>query len=214
MPAKPIDNERRACGAVVRVLEERRGAVRANGRSPEDERVGPPVEYVFDLGGRTYALEHTVVEAFDGQIHKDVDFAAFVGLLAAALLRDRGKTGAHLACLAQGAKAVPRERRRARDIGTRLVAQLEGVAAAAKLGLEQHDRWALARMLLLRKLDGRRSTSRLPALIEYVAARPIVSAGMIADELGVTPRAAQNLVAELGLREATGGGRYRAWGIL
>jgi hypothetical protein len=109
---------------------------------------------------------------------------------------------------------VPRERWRARDIGTRLVAQLDGVAAAAKLGLEQHDRWALARMLLLRKLDGRRSTSRLPALIEYVAARPIVSAGMIADELGVTPRAAQNLVAELGLREATGGGRYRAWGIL
>jgi hypothetical protein len=29
-------------------------------------------------------------------------------LLAAALLRDRGKTGAHLACLAQGAKAVCR----------------------------------------------------------------------------------------------------------
>ena len=78
MPAKPIDNERRACDAVVRVLEERHGAVRANGRSPEDERVGPPIEYVFDLGERTYALEHTVVEAFDGQIHKDVDFAAFV----------------------------------------------------------------------------------------------------------------------------------------
>jgi hypothetical protein len=85
MPAKPIDNERRACDAVVWVLEERHGAVRANGRSPEDERVGPPVEYVFDLGGRTYALEHTVVEAFDGQIHKDVDFAAFVAPIAAAL---------------------------------------------------------------------------------------------------------------------------------
>jgi hypothetical protein len=67
------------------VLEERHGAVRANGRSPEDERVGPPVEYVFDLGGRTYALEHTVVEAFDGQIHRDVDFAAFVAPIAAAL---------------------------------------------------------------------------------------------------------------------------------
>jgi Protein of unknown function (DUF1612)/HTH DNA binding domain len=135
-------------------------------------------------------------------------------LLAAALLRDRGKTGAHLACLAEGARTIPRERRRARDMATRLVAQLDGVTAAARLGLEQHDRWALARTLLLRKLDGRRSTSRLPALIEYVAARPIVSAGMIAGELGVTPRAAQNLVAELGLREATGRGRYRAWGIL
>jgi len=78
--------------------------------------------------------------------------------------------------------------------------------------LKQHDRWLLARTLLLRKLDGRRSTSRLPELIELVLSRPLISAGMIAKELGVTPRAAQNLVAELGLREATGRGRYRAWG--
>lgn len=85
MPAKPIDNERRACDAVVRVLEERHGAVRANASSPEDDRVGPPVEYVFDLAGQTYALEHTVVEAFDGQIHKDVDFAAFIAPIERAL---------------------------------------------------------------------------------------------------------------------------------
>lgn len=135
-------------------------------------------------------------------------------LLAAALLRERGKTGVHLACLAEGARAAPRERRRARDSATRLIAQLGGITAAAKLGLEWHDRWFLARMLLLRKLDRRRSTSRLPQLVDYVVTRPIVSAGMIARELGVTPRAAQNLVAELGLREATGRGRYRAWGIL
>ena len=37
---------------------------------------------------------------------------------------------------------------------------------------------------------------------------------MIAAELGVTARAAQDLVAALGLREITGRGRYRAWGIL
>ncbi len=135
-------------------------------------------------------------------------------LLAAAVLRDRGKTASYLTCLAEGARALPRERRRSRDAAIRLIAQLDGVTAAAKLGLEQHDRWALARTLLLRKLDGRRSTSRLPKLIEYVVTRPIASAGMIAAELGVTPRAAQNLVAELGLREATGRGRYRAWGIL
>jgi hypothetical protein len=47
-----------------------------------------------------------------------------------------------------------------------------------------------------------------------VLTRPLVSAGMIAEELKITPRAAQDLVAELGLREATGRGRYRAWGIL
>jgi hypothetical protein len=95
MPAKPIDNERRACDAVVRVLEERHGAVRANGRSPEDERVGPPIEYVFDLGERTYALEHTVVEAFDGQIRKELDFAAFVAPIAAALDHQMPRPGSY-----------------------------------------------------------------------------------------------------------------------
>ena len=39
-------------------------------------------------------------------------------------------------------------------------------------------------------------------------ARPIASAGMIAAELKITPRAAQDLVAELGLREATGRGAF------
>jgi predicted transcriptional regulator len=70
------------------------------------------------------------------------------------------------------------------------------------------------RGLLVRKLAGRRRNSKLPALVDLVLARPLVSAGMIADELGVTPRAAQDLVAELGLREMTGRGRYRAWGVL
>jgi hypothetical protein len=93
-------------------------------------------------------------------------------LLASAVLRDRGKTRAHLPRLAAGAKAVSRERRRSRDATTRLVAELETIAAAAEEGLKQHDRWLLARMLLLRKLDGRRSTSKLPELIEYVISRP------------------------------------------
>jgi hypothetical protein len=135
-------------------------------------------------------------------------------LLASAVLRDGGKTRAHLPCLAEGAKAVPHELRRSRDAATRLIAELESIAAAAEEGMKQHDRWLLARTLLLRKLDGRRSTSRLPELIELVLSRPLISAGMIAKELGVTPRAAQNLVVEFGLREATGRGRYRAWGDL
>ena len=54
----------------------------------------------------------------------------------------------------------------------------------------------------------------LPALADLVVARPILSAGLIARELKVTPRAALDLVAELDRREMTGRGRYRAWGIL
>src|ERR1700736_4168360 len=134
-------------------------------------------------------------------------------MLAAALLRERGKTRWHLPCLHDGLKAIPRERRRPREYAARLAVQIEAMTAAAESGLKHHDRWLNQRTLLARKLVGRRATSRLPALLDYVLARPVVSAGMIADELGITPRAAQNLVAELGLREATGRRRYRAWGI-
>ena len=96
----------------------------------------------------------------------------------------------------------------------RLAAFLEAIAAGAEAGMKDHDRWLLARKQLEGKLKTRRSSSRLPALVEFMLARPIASAGMIAAALGVTPRAAQAMVAELGLREITGRGRYRAWGIL
>ena len=84
----------------------------------------------------------------------------------------------------------------------------------AEAGAKDHDRWLTARRLLERKLEGRRRNSRMGAMIELVMARPIVNAALIAHELEITPRAAQTLVAELNLRELTGRGRYRAWGIL
>ncbi|BBC03931.1 RHE_PE00001 family protein [Bradyrhizobium elkanii] len=134
-------------------------------------------------------------------------------LLAASMLCARAKTRWHLPCLQEGLKAIPLERRRPRNPASRLAVQLEAMTAVAAAGLKNHDRWLTARTLPVRKLDGRRSTSRLPALVDYVFTRPLVSAGMIARELGITARAAQDLVGELGLREATGRGRYRAWGI-
>ncbi|WPP02717.1 RHE_PE00001 family protein [Methylocella tundrae] len=135
-------------------------------------------------------------------------------LLVAATLRARQKTRAHLCCVNSALKLVPRERRRSRDRTVRLTAFLEAIAAGAEAGMADHDRWLLARRRLEGKLKGRRCSSRLPTLVEFMLARPIASAGMIAAALGVTPRAAQDMVAELGLREMTGRGRYRAWGIL
>lgn len=134
-------------------------------------------------------------------------------LLVAAILGARGKTRAHLMCLNVGLRTVPREIRRARDRTTRLTAVLDAARAAAEAGLKEHNNLLLAHDQLLRKLSGRRATSHLPALIDLVLARPIASAAMIAQKLGITPRAAQNLVVELGLREMTGRGRYRAWGV-
>ncbi|CVI25294.1 RHE_PE00001 family protein (plasmid) [Agrobacterium radiobacter] len=136
-------------------------------------------------------------------------------LLSASLLRQAGVTaGAHLAAINLGLKTIPVDRRRHRDRETRLLAILGGIIAAAELGLKEHDRLLLARKMMERRLVGKRTSSKLPGLIELVISRPLVSAGMIAKELAVTPRAALRIVEELGLREMTGRGRFRAWGIV
>ena len=70
MTGESINNERKSCDAVARSLEELAAGKRSNARSPEDDGIGPPVEYVFELGGRIYALEHTVIEAFEGQFRQ------------------------------------------------------------------------------------------------------------------------------------------------
>lgn len=180
----------------------------------EEERL----DHWRDVVDQTRALPPTLAGAIAADAWGEIEpleHTPWLGrLLAAALLRDRGKTRSHLPCLHAGLKSIPRERRRPRDAAARLVVQLEAMTAAAESGRKDHDRWLMTRNLLARKLAGRRATSKLPALLDYVLTRPIVSAGMIAAELGITPRAAQNLVAELGLREATGRGRYRAWGVL
>ncbi len=136
-------------------------------------------------------------------------------LLAASILRQSGiTTGAHLAAISLGLKTIPVDRRRHRDRETRLLAVAHGLIAAAEIGLKEHDRLALARTLMERKLDGRRTSSKLPELVELVMAKPLVSAGMVAKTLDVTPQAARRIILELGLREMTGRGRFRAWGIL
>lgn len=136
-------------------------------------------------------------------------------LLCASSLRQAGiTTGAHLAAINLGLKTIPVDRRRHRDRETRLLAIAHGLLAAAEIGMKEHDRLALARTVLERKLTGRRTSSKLPELVELVMAKPLVSANMVAKTLDVTPQAARRIVSELGLREMTGRGRFRAWGAL
>ncbi len=136
------------------------------------------------------------------------------GLLVSAYLRSRGKVTSHLFCLNVGLKAVRHDRRRAPDRTTRLAAFLEAMALSADSGLKELDRLSLARLQMESRLKDRRSNSSLPEVIDIVLSRPIVSAKMIARQVGVTSRGALNLVTELGLREMTGRGRYRGWGVL
>lgn len=135
-------------------------------------------------------------------------------LLSASILREGGvTTGSHLAAINLGLKAIPVDRRRHRDRETRLLAISRALTIAAETGLKEHDRLVLARQMMLRKLEGRRASSRLPELVELVIARPLISAGMVAKTLEVTPQGARRIVQELGLREMTGRGRFRVWGF-
>jgi hypothetical protein len=135
-------------------------------------------------------------------------------LLVAALLRQEGVAAHHLSSWHLGAKQIPRERRRARDRTERLVAHVDAIRQGANLGMKEHDRLMLAKGRMERLACDRRTNSRLPEVIALVLSRPLVSSGMIQRALKVSKQGALNLVGELGLREMTGRGRYRAWGVV
>ncbi len=81
------------------------------------------------------------------------------------------------------------------------------------MAVKEHDRLLLAREQMQRKLKGRRSNSRLPQLMEMVLRSPVISSQMVEKELQVTQQGALKLISELNLREITGRGRFRAWGV-
>lgn len=135
-------------------------------------------------------------------------------ILVGSYLRSRGKVATHLLAFNVGLKTIDRERRRSPVHTTRLVAFLDALSSAAEAGMKELDRLGQAKDQMERRLRNRRSSSSLPGVLELVLSRPIVSTAMIAKAAKVTPRGALNLVVELGVREMTGRGRYRGWGVL
>ncbi|TIS88481.1 RHE_PE00001 family protein [Mesorhizobium sp.] len=141
--------------------------------------------------------------------------AAWLGpLLVGALLRQEGVAAGHLTSLNLGTKNIPRERRRARIRTDRVLAFVDAIQEAALAGLKEHDRLMMARSQMERRLRQRRTSSKLPDLVELVLSRPVVFTGMIQEALKVSKQGALNLVGELNLREMTGRGRFRAWGLI
>lgn len=135
-------------------------------------------------------------------------------ILIGSYLRSRGKVASHLLAFNVGLKAISRERRRSPVHTTRLIAFLDALSSAGEAGMKELDRLGQAKDQMERRLRNRRTSSSLPDVLELVLARPIVSTAMIAKAAKVTPRGALNLVSELGVREMTGRGRYRGWGVL
>lgn len=136
-------------------------------------------------------------------------------LLAAACLGEAGMTtGAHLATFNLGLKAIPRERRAHRKPEARLVAILDAITAAAEAGFKEHSKLLLAQQVMDLRLAGLRRSSHLPALADLVLSKPVVSTELVARVLGIEHRSALRLINQLKLREFSGRGRYRVWGIL
>jgi hypothetical protein len=73
-------HEGKACDAVVRYLERREGAARANLRFPERERHPASVELLCTIGGHLFALEHTGIEPFAGYMQLQRDAARIIGV--------------------------------------------------------------------------------------------------------------------------------------
>jgi hypothetical protein len=143
--------------------------------------------------------------------------SAWLGsLLAAALLRSRGKTRHHLTALHSGFRQAKFRRVGGDDLETRLIAFACAIEAMAKADSKELDRLTLARELLLRKCKGRRTNSRMPQLVELCLASPVVTVPLAAKELRVSQQAATTMIDELSsnLRELTGRGRYRAWAVI
>lgn len=136
------------------------------------------------------------------------------GQLVNSYLRSRGKVTSHLFCLNVGLKSIPREMRRSRNRTSRLVAGLAAMGIAAEVGIKEVIRLGQAREQLQRKLRNKRSSSSLPALVDLLIASPVVSSSLIVKSLKISHRGALDLVSELGVRELTGRGSYRVWGIL
>lgn len=171
-----------------------------------------------DVLDRTRNLPLVLRAALALDAWNDIDVlqrGAWVGpLLMAALMRQEGLAAHHLPCLHLGAKNIPRERRRARGRTDRLLAWIDAMYEAASAGLKEHDRLLLAKGQMERALRGRRANSKLPALLDLVLSRPLVSTSMIQDTLEVSRQGALDLVGALKLREMTGKGSFRAWGIV
>jgi hypothetical protein len=73
-----MPNEGKSCDAIIRLLEQQIGELRADVTQSEKTGIGPPVELRLRLGKQEYAIEHTQIEPFEGQLHTGVEFARFI----------------------------------------------------------------------------------------------------------------------------------------
>jgi hypothetical protein len=168
-----------------------------------------PTDWPAMLRGAVLAEAWTLIDPLPRQSHLGAS-------LFNAGLQRAGRLQRHRVCLEVGRRAcgARRQRRPDRDSGVRRVMWwLDCIKAAEVAGLEHYDRLSLARQVVAQRLNGRRSSSKLAATIDLFVRFPVVSAGLIAQELMISQQAARGLVRGLGagVTEITGRARFKAW---
>lgn len=78
---------------------------------------------------------------------------------------------------------------------------------------DDHDRRSTVLEVMSSGIGPQQSGSRLPQLVDLVIAASLVTADTVAATRSVTPQVAWSMIAELGLREITGRGRFRVWAV-
>ena len=136
-------------------------------------------------------------------------------LIAALVLKARAKTRHVLLPLDTGRRFAKYRRHANHDLAARLTGFLEWARIAAEQSIKDLDTLTLAAEMLRSKLKGRRRNSRLPALVDLLLSRPLVSVPMAAKALRCSNQAVEAMLPMLGSipREMTGRSRYRVWGI-
>lgn len=137
------------------------------------------------------------------------------GVMVAQALRLAGRTRACLLGVECARRSHPQPPRgfMAAPVIARLAYWVRMIAVGAEVGLAEIKRLDLARQVVLKRIGGRRAHDRSADLLDLLLARPLVSAPMAAEHLGVAGHSARRLLKNLGssLMEVSGRSRYRAW---
>ncbi len=126
-------------------------------------------------------------------------------------------TPSYAPLLAHGLRTSPQKWRTGDPPETRLKALLLAIENSVKATSKQLDALSIGLKRMQRYEAGLSVNARLSELIELFLRYPLISRGMAANLLGVTPRGIDSMFAQLGPalpRELTGRKRYRLWGLL
>ncbi|WP_296346021.1 DUF1612 domain-containing protein [Reyranella sp.] len=137
-------------------------------------------------------------------------------LMAAAVMREGGLTLHHQFALGIGARRSRYRYDGRSPLVQRMGGFLDWVTQGALAGQAELKRLSLAHQVLGQVAKSKHVDSRLPALIDLVLSRPLISAEIAQRELKLTSTGFRRLREQLGtsVKELSGRNRYQVWGIL